>query len=713
MKRRMLAAVLSLVMLLGLMIPAASAKDLPDIPVRVTCQQTQAQPGDEIECTVELGPVSNLQTLQLQIALPEGLTYVKDSGSMPEGLMQTLGYDNLGYDGDTHIMSGYGSGSGYTCDTDTVLLTFRCTVNADAQGTQTIGLIYLEFGDPDFTNVTDHAVVTPAQLTVVIPVTGVRLDQDSMTVKQGETQTLTATLEPGNASNQKVTFTSGNTAVATVDQDGTVHGVGEGETTITVTTQDGQFTDTCRVTVPHEHSYGTDWSHDDQYHWHECTSGDGAVADKAAHTGGTATCEQQAVCQVCGAPYGELAQHTLTHVERVEPTHFAPGNQEYWECSVCHKLFSDAKGQQEISRQDTVLPQIAHDYSDDWASDDTSHWHQCSCGDKADVAEHSFAWIIDREPTEDQTGLKHEQCTVCGYTRSQDTVIDKLDHDLTFHPAVEATCAQEGNVAYYSCANCGRNFADADATRELAHVVLPVNPDHHTGDTQVKGALAATCTQDGYTGDTYCTGCNELLQSGTVIPATGHSLERVEGLEATHAAAGHIEYWRCAACGALFADEAEKQPISLEDTVIPQIPHSFGTGWASDSTGHWHECSCGAKSDVEGHSFGNWTVTRQPTQTDTGSRERVCTVCGYVETQTLAVLAPVENGGSGNGGQGQTADQPSGDRTSADGTDGQSKTASPKTGDESLMGIGLGTLALAGVGLTILTVTGRKRREDR
>lgn len=709
MKRRMLAAVLSLVMLLGLMIPAASAKDFPDIPVRVTCQQTQAQPGDEIECTVELGPVSNLQTLQLQIALPEGLTYVKDSGSMPEGLMQTLGYDNLGYDGNTHIMSGYGSGSGYTCDTDTVLLTFRCTVNEDAQGTQTIGLTYLEFGDPDFNNVTDHAVVTPAQLTVVIPVTGVRLDQDSITVKQGETQTLTATLEPGNASNQKVTFTSGNTAVATVDPDGTVHGVGEGETTITVTTQEGQFTDICRVTVPHEHSYGTDWSHDDQYHWHECTSGDGAVADKAAHTGGTATCERQAVCQVCGAPYGELAQHTLTHVERVEPTHFAPGNEEYWECSVCHKLFSDANGQQEISRQDTVLPQIAHDYASDWASDDTSHWHQCSCGDKADVAEHSFAWIIDREPTEDQTGLKHEECTVCGFSRNEGTVIDKLDHELTFHPAVEATCTREGNVAYYSCANCGRNFADADATQVLNDVVTPVDPDNHAGKTELKNVVEATCTQDGYSGDTYCADCGELLQTGTVIPATGHSLERVDRVEPTHTADGHIEYWQCAACGALFADQEGQNPLSAEDVVLAQIPHSFGEHWESDATGHWHACDCGAKSDVAGHTFGAWKTTKEATQTETGSRERVCTVCGYVETQTLAVLAPVDNGGQ----QSATSQNPDGQNVgSQNSADGQSKTASPKTGDQSLMGIGLGALALAGVGLTVLTVMGKKKRQE-
>lgn len=723
MKRRMMAAVLSLMMLLGLMVPAASAQGTQGPTLTVTASETEAHPGDVITYTVTLGPVSELLSLQLELDLPQGLTYVAGSGRLADGVRDQMNLDGypVTWTEQSQMINGFGLYNTYTASEDTVLATFQCRVDQASAGALSVGLANLDFvcgTITDYEDVTDLVQVVPARLAVTIPVAGIQLDQDTLTVQQGETGTLKATVQPDNASDQGVTFVSSNPAVATVDQDGTVHGVGEGETTITATTRDGGFTATCRVTVPHVHSFGSDWSHDGQNHWHECTAGDGETADLAPHTGGTATCEQRAVCEVCGASYGDYATHTLTHVDRVEATHYAAGHVEYWECSLCHKLFSDAQGTREMGREDTLIPQIAHDYADDWTSDDTSHWHQCSCGDQADVAEHSFSWVVDREPTEDQTGLKHEACTVCGYSRNEGTPIDQLDHDLTFHPAVEATCVREGSLAYYSCANCGRNFADADATRVLTDVVTPVDPDHHTGETQRRDAAEATCTQQGYTGDLYCADCGQLLQSGAPIPATGHSLEQVDRVEPTHTAAGHIAYWQCTTCGALFADQEGQQPLKAEELVLEQIPHSFGEDWVSDGTGHWHACPCGAKSDVEAHSFGDWTVTRQPTQTDTGSRERVCTVCGYVETQTLAALAPVENGGSGNGGQGQTSEQPGGDQstggqTSTDGTDSQSKTAAPKTGDESLIVLGLGALALAGTGLMLLTVTGKKRREDR
>ena len=139
--------------------------------------------------------------------------------------------------------------------------------------------------------------------------------------------------------------------------------------------------------------------------------------------------------------------------------------------------------------------------------------------------------------------------------------------------------------------------------------------------------------------------------------------------------------------------------------VLEQIPHSFGQAWVSDATGHWHVCPCGARSDAEQHTFGDWVTTKEATQTQAGSRQRVCTLCGYVETEALAPL--VSGGGDNGSGQNPAGQQDTGDLTAQDTT---SQTASPKTGDHSLMGIGLGTLALAGVGLTILTVTGRKRR---
>ena len=71
-------------------------------------------------------------------------------------------------------------------------------------------------------------------------------------------------------------------------------------------------------------------------------------------------------------------------------------------------------------------PSHTHSYGTEWKYDDTNHWHECECGDKADTAAHNFQWVIDKAATKEATGIKHEECTVCGAKRSENTVIDKL-----------------------------------------------------------------------------------------------------------------------------------------------------------------------------------------------------------------------------------------------------------------------------------------------
>ncbi|HWK03202.1 MAG TPA: Ig-like domain-containing protein [Puia sp.] len=89
-----------------------------------------------------------------------------------------------------------------------------------------------------------------------VAVTGVTLSPATATVNVGATQQLTATVAPSNATNQAVSWTSGNTGVATVSTTGLVTAVAGGTTTITVTTQDGSKTATAAITVP---SAGTTW----------------------------------------------------------------------------------------------------------------------------------------------------------------------------------------------------------------------------------------------------------------------------------------------------------------------------------------------------------------------------------------------------------------------------------------------------------------------
>ena len=97
-------------------------------------------------------------------------------------------------------------------------------------------------------NVTEKTV-TVYDGTYVVPVTGVSLDESSITLDVGGNQTLTATVTPEDATNKKVRWSSDNEAVATVSEDGVVTAVAGGTAVITATTHDGLFTATCTVTV--------------------------------------------------------------------------------------------------------------------------------------------------------------------------------------------------------------------------------------------------------------------------------------------------------------------------------------------------------------------------------------------------------------------------------------------------------------------------------
>ena len=149
--------------------------------------------------------------------------------------------------------------------------------------------------------------------------------------------------------------------------------------------------ETATIPATHTHSYGTDWKYDDTNHWHECECGD--KADVAAHSA------SEWIVDTAATETAEGAKHK--------------------DCTVCKKVLETA-----------TIPATGsthtHSYGTDWKYDDTNHWHECECRDKADTAAHSFQWVIDKAATKKTTGIKHEECTVCGAKRSENTVIAKL-----------------------------------------------------------------------------------------------------------------------------------------------------------------------------------------------------------------------------------------------------------------------------------------------
>lgn len=91
-----------------------------------------------------------------------------------------------------------------------------------------------------------------------------------------------------------------------------------------------------------------------------------------------------------------------------------------------------------------------------WKSDGSSHWHVCTCGERIDVAEHSFEWVIDEKPTVEKPGSKHLHCTVCDYNSSDKVVIPAAsvagysgEYDGKVHTA-DVSALPEGTAVTYS-----------------------------------------------------------------------------------------------------------------------------------------------------------------------------------------------------------------------------------------------------------------------
>lgn len=93
--------------------------------------------------------------------------------------------------------------------------------------------------------------------------------------------------------------------------------------------------------------------------------------------------------------------------------------------------------------------------NDKWVSDDNTHWHECTCGDKIDEAKHDFEWIVDKAPTATEVGSKHQECKVCGHKLAEVEIpaaaiagySDEYDGD--YH-TVDASSLPEGATAQYS-----------------------------------------------------------------------------------------------------------------------------------------------------------------------------------------------------------------------------------------------------------------------
>ena len=135
----------------------------------------------------------------------------------------------------------------------------------------------------------------------------------------------------------------------------------DGEQRIIVTDRAGNTAE-MTVTVNDGHTFGEWTSNGDGTHTRKCTVDGCNGLETKDCSGGTATCTERAVCEVCGKAYGELdpKNHTdLKHIPAKAATKTAGGNIEYWYCEDCGKYFADAAATKEIKRADTVTAKLS------------------------------------------------------------------------------------------------------------------------------------------------------------------------------------------------------------------------------------------------------------------------------------------------------------------------------------------------------------------
>ena len=230
---------------------------------------------------------------------------------------------------------------------------------------------------------------------------------------------------------------------------------------------------------------------------------------------------------------------------------------------------------------------------------------------KPATGNHSFSEWIQRPGG----GGKDRVCQVCGHIESQ-TDSSSCAHVSKYTVTVQPTCTAKGYGGNY-CEKCNEYLGGGKE--------IPATGHQHT---EVRNKAAASCTVNGYTGDTWCTDCNTKTATGKVIPAAGHKNTEIrDAKEANCTTDGYTGDTYCTDCG---AKTAEGEAIPAAGHKNTEIRDAKEASCATDGyTGDTYCTDCGAKT-AEGeaipatgkHVYGPIAPGGQQTYQE-------CTICGH------------------------------------------------------------------------------------
>ena len=338
----------------------------------------------------------------------------------------------------------------------------------------------------------------------------------------------------------------------------------------------------------------------------------------------------------------EALGHTEEIIPAVDPTCTEVGLTEGKKCSVCGEIL--------VAQE--VVEALGHDWSE-WtvtkeatcteAGSKTRTCNRCHevQNQEINAIGHEWGeWVVVTPATEEAEGLEER---VCNHDPShkETRTIPMLSHvhQLEAHEALDATCEEAGNTAYWYCVKCERYFSDEACTTEIEMDSWIIAAKGHSWN-EGEVTTAPTCTEAGIKTFT-CTVCGKIREES--IPATGHTEEILPVVAPTCTETGLTEGKKCSVCG--------------EILVAQEVVEALGHDWSEWTVTKEATClesgsktrTCNRCSEVEtltidaiGHDWGEWVVVTPATEEAEGLEERVCNHDpSHKETRTIPVLSHV------------------------------------------------------------------------
>ena len=420
-------------------------------------------------------------------------------------------------------------------DTDVVTITDAGLVTAKAVGTATI-------------KVTVGNVSATCKVTVVQPVTSISLNKTSLTLEALDTYQLKTTISPSTANNQTIAWSSSDESVASVDENGLVTAHKKGSATITVAAQDGSgVTKSCTVTVSNNAVIATAVEELESSHNYEnsCTDFwiytlEGAASLAVTFDDQTEIEEDFDFLYIYDVDGNEVGKYTGTELAGATVT--VPGN------TVKIQLDSDDSGSAWGFKVTSV--QVAEE-----------------------VVEKKEQTISGTKSYAKTTG--DESFTLDVKTSGDGTLEFVSDNTsvATVSSSGVVTIVGEGSAVITVTASETETYKSA--TMEITVAVSKKACEH--SNLELKNQKDATCTSEGYTGDSYCISCGLLVETGEVIEKISHSWD--DGKITAEAACTDdgVKAYTCTVCGEIKKESISATGHAYEEVITPATMEEDGS----------------------------------------------------------------------------------------------------------------------------------------